>query len=110
MTSLNLAGCNHLTDKSTQAMCKYGKNLREINLSLIRTLPEHSVLDLVANSEQLVFLDIFDAYLSDDMRELVVEAARQRGITLVLKGLDKSDPDVTIENPSTMLPNFGKVW
>lgn len=40
----------------------------------------------------------------------MIEAARQRDIKIVLKGLLDSDPDITIENPSMMLPNFGKTW
>jgi hypothetical protein len=91
-------------------MCKFGKNLQQLNLSWIKTISNGAILDLVVNLENLRHLDIYDMQLTGEIRELVIEGARQREIKIVLKGLQESDPDVTIENPSMMLPNFGKTW
>lgn len=110
LSSLNLAACKHLTDKSLTAMCKFGNNLQELNLSWIRTISEGGVLNLIVNCAKLNHLDIYDFHLTGEIKTLAIEAARQRGIKIVLKGLNESDPDVTIENPSMMLPNFGKAW
>ncbi|XP_045171987.2 uncharacterized protein LOC123534020 [Mercenaria mercenaria] len=110
LESLNLAACKHVTNKSLAAICKYGKNLRELNLSWIKTISDGAILDLIVNCESLKHLDIYDLHLKGETRELVIEAARQREIKIVLKGLLESDPDVTIENPSMLLPNFGKTW
>lgn len=110
LESLNLAACKHVTDKSLSAMCKHGKNLKELNLSWIKSISQNGILDLVANCPSLQHLDIYDMKLTGEMRAVVIEAARQRKIKLVLEGLQESDPDVTIENPSMLLPNFGKSW
>ncbi|KAL4224345.1 hypothetical protein ACF0H5_017800 [Mactra antiquata] len=110
LESLNLAACKHITDKSMTSMCKYGKNLQELNLSWIKNLSESAILDLLVNCVRLKHLDVYDLHITGEVRALVIEAARQRNITLILKGLNKSDPDVTLENPSQMLPNFGKSW
>ncbi|XP_060587912.1 uncharacterized protein LOC132743408 [Ruditapes philippinarum] len=110
LEALNLAACKHLTDKSVKAMCQFGKNLQQLNLSWIKTISNGAILDLVVNLENLRHLDIYDMQLTGEIRELVIEGARQREIKIVLKGLQESDPDVTIENPSMMLPNFGKTW
>lgn len=107
---MSFAACKHITDKGLVSIAKYGKNLRELNLSLIKGLTAGGLLDLVVNSENLKHLDIYDLPLSGEARDLMVEAARQREIKIVLKGLLESDPDVTLENPSMLLPNFGKNW
>lgn len=107
---MNLAACKHLTDKSTAAMVKFGKNLHELNLSWIKSISNGAILDIIVNCPRLRHLDIYDMKLTGETRELIIEAARQRGIKIVLKGLQESDPDVTIENPSMMLPNFGRTW
>lgn len=110
LESLNLAACKHLTDKSATAMVKFGKNLKELNLSWIKALSNSAVLDIIVNCPRLEHIDIYDMKLTGETRELVIEAARQREIKIVLKGLQLSDPDVTVENPSMKLPNFGKTW
>ena len=108
LESLTVAGCKHLTDKTLKACVKHGNNLKQLNLSWIRSFTDAGLLDLVVNCEQLQYLDIFDVKLGETVKPVLIEAVRQRGITLVLKGLKESDPDVTLENPSEMLPNFGK--
>ena len=110
LESVSLAACKHVTDRGLVAIIKHSKNLRQLNLSWIRNLSEGALLDLVINCENLQHLDIYDLPLEGEKRDLVIEAARQRGIKVVLKGLLESDPDVTIENPSMMLPTFGKTW
>lgn len=107
---MNLAACKHLTDKSTTAMVKFGKNLHELNLSWIKSISNGAILDIIVNCRTLRHLDIYDMKLTGETRELIIEAARQREIKIVLKGLQESDPDVTLENPSMMLPNFGRTW
>ncbi|WAR01394.1 hypothetical protein MAR_007952 [Mya arenaria] len=110
LESVSLAACKHVTDKGVRSMIKYGANLQELNLSFIRTFSDSAIVDLVCNCERLRHLDIYDVTLGKESRAVIIEAARQRGVKVVLKGILESDPDVTLENPSMMLPNFGKTW
>ena len=53
-------------------------------------------------------LDIYDHNISPEMMVEMVEIAKLRGIKLVLKGV--TDNEVALENPSMLLPTFGKTW
>ncbi|KAH3886603.1 uncharacterized protein LOC127842934 [Dreissena polymorpha] len=110
LESVSLTACKHITDKSLASIVKYGHNLRELNVSFIKTFSNAAILDLLCNCKKLTMLDIFDAEVNTETRALIPEVARQRGIKVVLKGLHDSDPDVTFENPSCLLPTFGKIW
>lgn len=110
LESVSLAACKHVTDRGLAAIVKHGKNLKELNLSWIRGLSGSALLDIVVSCAKLRHLDIYDLKIEGEKRDVMIEAARQRGIKIVLKGLLESDPDVTLENPSMMLPNFGKTW
>lgn len=105
---MNLSECKHITDKGLAAIVKHGKNLQNLNLCWIRGLSGNAILDIVVNCEKLKLLDIYDLQLAGEERQLMIEAARQRGIKIGLKGLLESDPDVTFENPSLMLDEFVK--
>ena len=108
LESLSLAACKHVTDKSLTAMCKYGHSLKEVNLSWIRNLSATAILNLLEKCDNLKLLDIYDHKVSPESMVQIVEMARLRGIKVVLEGV--TDNDVSLENPSMHLPNFGKVW
>lgn len=108
LESLSLCGCKHLTDRSARALSKYAQNLKELNLSWITTISETSIINLMTNCSQLVFLDIYDHTISQDSRIIIADIARERKMKIVLK--DLTDHDIAPENPCSLLPNFGKVW
>lgn len=108
LESLNLCACKHLTDRSAWALSKHAHNLKELNLSWITTISETSIIDIMTNCSQLVFLDIYDHRISQDSRRIIADIARERKMKIVLKGL--TDNDIAPENPCSLLPNFGKVW
>lgn len=108
LESLNLCACKHLTDRSAWALSKHAHNLKELNLSWITTISETSIIDIMTNCSQLVFLDIYDHRTSQDSRRIIADIARERKMKIVLKGL--TDNDIAPENPCSLLPNFGKVW
>jgi hypothetical protein len=97
-----------LTDRSATALSKHAKNLRELNLSWISTISEAAIINLMTNCSQLMLLDIYDHKISTESRSIIADIARQRKMKIVLKGL--TDLDIALENPSSLLPNFGKVW
>lgn len=105
---MSLAACKHVTDKSLVAMRKYGHSLKELNLSWITNLSELAILKLLEECDNLQLLDIYDHHVSPEIMVQIVEIARLRGIKVVLKGV--TDNEVALENPSMLLPNFGKVW
>ena len=99
---MNVSSCRHLTDRSVNAIIKYLPNLVHLNASGIHTLSEQAILNLVTSLPNLKHLDIFDnRNLSPHGRETLVEIARQREMTIVLKGL--TDADVAPENPAAVL-------
>lgn len=108
LESLNLCACKHLTDRSAWALSKHAHNLKELNLSWITTISETSIIDIMTNCSQLVFLDIYDHRISQDSRRIIADIARERKMKIVLKGI--TDNDIAPENPCSLLPNFGKVW
>lgn len=108
LESLNLCACKHLTDRSAWALSKHAHYLKELNLSWITTISETSIIDIMTNCSQLVFLDIYDHRISQDSRRIIADIARERKMKIVLKGL--TDNDIAPENPCSLLPNFGKVW
>ena len=57
---------------------------------------------------QLKHLDIYDHKISPEGRRCMVDIAKPRGLTVVLKGLN--DQQVAPANPCLMLPNFGLTW
>lgn len=97
-----------MTDRTACALSKHAGNLRELNLSWISTISESSIIDLITKCPQLQFLDIYDHTISPDGRTRIADIARQRKMKIVLKGL--TDKEITLENPCSLLPNFGKVW
>ena len=105
---MSLAACKHVTDKSLVAMCKYGHSLKEVNLSWIRNLSGSALINLLEKCDNLMLLDIYDHKISPEDKVNIVETARMRGIKVVLEGV--TDNEVSLENPSMHLPNFGKVW
>ncbi|XP_048770038.2 uncharacterized protein LOC125676182 [Ostrea edulis] len=108
LESLNLCACKHLTDRSASALSKHAKNLRELNLSWISTISEAAIINLMTKCPKLVFLDIYDHKISAESRSVMTDIARQRKMKIVLKGL--TDQEIALENPCSLLPNFGKVW
>ena len=108
LESLSLAACKHVTDKSLATICKYGHSLRQLNLSWIRNLSEKAILNLLDKCDNLEMLDIYDHNVSPETMVQMVEIAKLRGIKVVLKGV--TDNDVALENPSMLLPTFGKTW
>lgn len=108
LESVSLAACKHVTDKSLVAMGKYGHSLKELNLSWITNLSGSAILKLLEECDNLQLLDIYDHRVSPETMVQIVEIARLRGIKVVLKGV--TDNEVALENPSMLLPNFGKVW
>ena len=97
-----------MTDKSLAAMCKYGHSLKEINLSWIKNLSGSALIKLLEKCDNLTLLDIYDHKVSPEDLVQIVETARIKGIKVVLQGV--TDNEVSLENPSMHLPNFGKIW
>ena len=58
--------------------------------------------------DNLEMLDIYDHDVSPEIMVQIVEIAKLRGIKIVLKGV--TDNEVALDNPSMLLPTFGKVW
>lgn len=108
LESINLCACKHLTDRTLKALCRYSKNLRQLNLSWIRTMSEKAIIDLMIKCTQLKHLDIYDHKISPEGRRCMVDIAKPQGLTVVLKGLN--DQEVAPANPCLMLPNFGLTW
>ncbi|XP_021344094.1 F-box/LRR-repeat protein 15-like, partial [Mizuhopecten yessoensis] len=106
LESVNLCACKHLTDRSMKALCRNSKHLKELNLSWIRNISESAIIDLVRNCPNLDHLDIYDHKVSREGIETLTEMAKDRNITIVLKGL--TDSEVAPENPCAKLPFFGK--
>ncbi|XP_060079141.1 uncharacterized protein LOC132558572 [Ylistrum balloti] len=106
LESLNLCACKHLTDRSMSALWRSAKNLKELNLSWIKTISESAIISLVKNCPKLEHLDIYDHKVSAEGVETLTEMAKDRNITIVLKGL--TDTTVAPENPCAKLPFFGK--
>ena len=102
LESLNISSCHHLTDRSVNAIIKHLPNLIHLNAAGICTLSEKAILNLITSLPKLKHLDIFDnRNLSAEGRGALVEVARQREITIVLKGL--TDYDIAPENPAAVL-------
>ncbi len=90
-----------MTDRSANAIIKCLPNLIHLNAAGI-PLSQEAILNLVTKCPKLKHLDVFDSKnLSTEGRDTLVEIARQRGITVVLKGL--TDTDVAPENPSVAM-------
>ncbi|XP_033748891.1 uncharacterized protein LOC117333618 [Pecten maximus] len=106
LESLNLCACKHLTDRSMNALCRSSKNLKELNLSWIKTISESAIINLVQNCPKLEHLDIYDHIVTAGGTETLTQMARDRNIKIVLKGL--TDSKVAPENPCAKLPFFGK--
>ena len=95
-----------MTDKSLATICKYGHSLKQLNLSWIKNLSGIAVLNILEKCETLEMLDIYDHDVSPEIVVQMVEIAKLRGIKIVLKGV--TDNEVALENPSMLLPSFGK--
>ena len=106
LESLSLAICKHITDKSLASICKYGHSLKQLNLSWIKNLSGTAVLNILDKCENLEMLDIYDHDVSPEIMVQMVDIAKLRGIKVVLKGI--TDDKVALENPSMLLPSFGK--
>lgn len=105
---LNLCACKHLTDRSMKALSRSSQNLKELNLSWIKTISESAIINLVRNCPKLEHLDIYDHKVSPEGRETLTSLAIDRNLTIVLKGL--TDAKVAPENPCAKLPFFGKKY
>ena len=71
-------------------------------------MTEKSIIDLMIQCTSLKHIDIYDHKISGEGRRSMIDIAKPRGLTVVLKGLN--DEDVAPENPCLMLPNFGLTW
>ncbi len=102
LESLNVSSCRHLTDRSIHTIIKRLPNLVHLNIAGVRQISQEAIISVLTSSSKLRHLDLFDnKNLTSEGRETVAEIARQRNITLVLKGL--TDADVAPENPSAVL-------
>lgn len=108
LESINLCACKHITDRTVKALIKKAKILKQLNLSWIKTVSEGAIIDLIKSCPNLEHLDIYDHKVSVEGREIITKLAKEKGVTIVLKGLH--DSDVAPKNPCSLLPNFGKVW
>ena len=89
-------------DRSVNAIIKYLPNLIHLNAAGIHGISQEAVLKLATSLPRLKHLDIFDnRNLTREGRETLVEIAKQRQITIVLRGL--IDTEVAPENPSAVL-------
>ena len=67
-----------------------------------------AVLEFVQACPSLQHLDMYDMRMSPTNKEQLIALARERGIKIVLRGLD--DQDICPDKPSMMMPNFGNIW
>ncbi len=99
LESLNMCGCHHLTDRTFRALVRNQRHtLTHLHAAHHINVSEAAILHLVLSCTNLQHLDIFDnENISDAGRQTLVEVARERKITIALKGLTEegvapSDP------------------
>ncbi|XP_064619955.1 F-box/LRR-repeat protein 2-like [Lineus longissimus] len=108
LETLNLTGCQHLTDTTLHHLLKYCPNLQYLNISNLQLITQDAIMNFLAMAPSLVHIDIyFNRNIKESMIETIEEISRCGNISVVLKRLN--DSDVSPSNMADCLSKFRMV-
>ncbi|RUS79287.1 hypothetical protein EGW08_012942 [Elysia chlorotica] len=87
---LNLCQCSHLTNKSLATLAKNLPKLHTLHMTRVPALTPKGVVDFLQKSLSIKNLDVYYLRTTPEEYKCLVETAKSKGVTLVLRGPRKT--------------------
>ncbi|KAK7494009.1 hypothetical protein BaRGS_00014667 [Batillaria attramentaria] len=102
---LNLTGCSHLTDQCVKPLIKNLSRLKRVGLSFNKGITETAVIEFLQKAPALKHLDIFGLRTTAEGKEEIDRLRTERGIVVILKGLEEKDETGAVTHIKPTYPN-----